>query len=113
DDSLSNRGLDFATNLFSMPSAFHRVRFNVSIQIYYFRDTRQIACALNIAIMPTIATLLQLDHDNDNRLNEHHKYILRISLRQIQNDKLMESQLDLQTFLSVKRYLESEIAAYL
>lgn len=121
-EHLKTHRLDFANVLMSIPAVFQKDMFSVGFPSFsHYNATRQVLWALEIAVMPTIAMLLTLaavsDEENDSTsyryVNTHGYNFLRIAIRKIQSDNLLESHLEVPELLLVKRYLQNNIIDYL
>jgi len=114
------RRIDFATTLMTIPAVDKKDMFDVLFPKIDVRPTIQVIWALNVAVLPTISTLLKLDamylsesNNQANPSNTQSYNFLRIMLKRLESDNVLNNQLDVETLLPLKRYIQNDIATYL
>ncbi len=117
-ESFKTKRLDFATTLMSVPVIFEKDWFDTVFHSNPPQPTRQIAWAMNLAILPTISTLLKIDAANQggeykNPANTQWYNYLKIALKKLESDSTLDNQLPIPLLLETNRYLKTEIEVYL
>lgn len=75
--------------------------------------TRQIKWALIVSRIPVIRFLVKLNHETDNEKNRWYLSQLRIALKEMRNDRILQSGLPTEFYQEIENTISTKIETYL